>query len=74
MTIAALGSLHIVKDRVGITQLKKNSSDDTPDALVPYELPEERADRIKTQIDLRHFALSWPMETAGLRTTSTSKK
>ncbi len=56
MTIAALGSLYIVKDRVGITQLKKNASDDTPDAFVPYESPEERAARIKTLIDLRHFA------------------
>ncbi len=56
MTIAALGSLYVVKDRVGITQLKKPAHDDTPDALVPYESQEERAARLKTQIDRRYFA------------------
>ncbi len=56
MTIAALGSLYVVKDRVGITQLKKPAHDDTPDALVPYESQEERAARLKTLIDRRHFA------------------
>ncbi len=56
MTVAALASLYIVKDRVGITKLKKLASDDTPEAFQPYESPEERAARIKTRIDLRHFA------------------
>ncbi len=58
MTVAALGSLYIVKDRVGITSLKKRSYDNTPDALQPYESPERRAERIKTRIDLRHFAIA----------------
>ncbi len=56
MTLAAMGSLYIVKDRVGITQLKKSAHDDTPDAFIPYESREEKAARIKTAIDLRHFA------------------
>ena len=37
MTVAAVGSLYIVKDRVGITQLKKPFLDDTPEVFVPYE-------------------------------------
>ena len=56
MTVAAVGALYIVKDRVGITQLKKPSIDDTPDAFVPYETPEEREERLRTTISLRHFA------------------
>ena len=56
MTVAAVGALYIVKDRVGITQLKKPSLDDTPEAFVPYETPEEREERLRTTISLRHFA------------------
>jgi hypothetical protein len=56
MTVAAVGSLYIVKDRVGITQLRKLFLDDTPEAFVPYEPPEEREERLKTNINLRHFA------------------
>ncbi len=56
MTVAALGSLYIVKDRVGITKLKKRADDLTPEAFQPFESAEERAARIKTRIDLRHFA------------------
>jgi hypothetical protein len=56
MTLAAVGSLYVVKDRVGITKLKKATHDDTPDEFVPFESREQRAARIKTAIDLRHFA------------------
>ncbi len=56
MTVAALGSLYIVKDRVGIARLKKRVDDDTPAEFQPYESPEQRAARIKTRIDLRLFA------------------
>ncbi len=55
MTVAAVGSLYIVKDRVGMTQLKKPMLDDTPEAMHPFESPEERQERLKTSLSPKHF-------------------
>lgn len=55
MAAAAMGSLYICKDQLGLSELKKRKSDDTPSALKPYESPEERLARIKTRIDPRYF-------------------
>lgn len=55
MTAAAMGSLYIIKDRVGLSELKKPAMDDTPAALKPFENPEERKARLKTQIDEKFF-------------------
>ena len=55
MTVAAVGSLYIVKDRVGMTQLKKPLLDDTPEAMHPFEAPEERQERLKTSLSPKHF-------------------
>jgi hypothetical protein len=55
MTAAAMGSLYIVKDRLGIRKLRKGADDDTPEVLVPYESAEDIKNRIKTKIELKYF-------------------
>ncbi|MEK6238677.1 MAG: hypothetical protein N2C14_28490, partial [Planctomycetales bacterium] len=55
MVVAGLGSMFITKDQLGLSELKKRLNDDTPDALQPYETPQERLDRIKTQINPKYF-------------------
>jgi hypothetical protein len=55
MTVAAVGSLYIVKDRIGMTQLKKPWLDDTPEAMHPFESPEDRQERLKTSLSPKHF-------------------
>ncbi len=56
MSAAAMGSLFIVKDRLGVYDLKKRQGDDTPAALAPFETPEERRARLKTRIPLKYFS------------------
>jgi hypothetical protein len=55
MTVAALGSLYIVRNQLGHGQLRKREDDDTPAALQPYESAEERKERLKTDIELKYF-------------------
>jgi hypothetical protein len=56
MTAAAMGSLYIVKDRLGIRKLRKSVDDETPPALEPYESAEDIKARIKTKIELKYFS------------------
>lgn len=58
MTLAAIGSLYIVKERLGLSRLRRKLGDNVPAALVPYETPDERAARVKTKIDPRYFTRS----------------
>jgi hypothetical protein len=55
MTVAGMGAFYIVRDRLGLTDLKKPSLDDTPSALKPFETPEERKARLKTRVDEKYF-------------------
>lgn len=55
MTAAAMGALYITRNQLGHGELKKRADDETPAALRPYETADERAKRLKTKIDLRHF-------------------
>lgn len=52
LTAAAMGSLYIVKDRLGIRKLKKTPDDETPSVLEPIQIKEA----VKTKLDLRHFS------------------
>jgi hypothetical protein len=56
MTAAGMVTLYIVKDRLGISELKKSINEDTPAALRPFETQEQREARIKTKIPLKYFA------------------
>ena len=58
MTAAGMGSLYIVRERLGLSRLKKTADDDTPDVLVPYETEDERTARIRTEIEREHFLRS----------------
>lgn len=55
MTAAGMGSVYIVRERLGLSRLKKTADDDTPDVLVPYETEEQRLARIRTEIEREHF-------------------
>lgn len=51
MSVAGAGSLYIVKDQLGLSDLKKPEGDNTPSVLRLYETEEERKARIKTKLD-----------------------
>ncbi len=53
LTVAAMGSLYIVKDRVGYRRLKKKFNDGLPSAFELIE--EEQPQEVKTDIPLRAF-------------------
>ena len=56
MVVAALGSMYIVRNQLGLSELKKAEDDDTPPELQPYESEEARRERIKTELHPRLFA------------------
>jgi len=58
MTVAGVGSLYIIKDRLGLGHLKRRANDESPEALQPFETQEERAARVKTKLDPKFFVKS----------------
>lgn len=55
MTVAALCSMYICKDQLGLSNLRRRRDDDIPKTLRRVETDDERKARAKTKIDVKWF-------------------